>query len=144
VSSDSLPDFDEVFFVDRSLGSKRFVQRLRDLGLNAIAHDEIFDPATPDQEWLSRAGDEGWVVVTKDKAIRWRELEKRAVEGANARVFALVPGNKTMDEMLEIFERALPRIREALEMVTPPFIATIAGSGIVRIIHPDGKRQVFG
>jgi hypothetical protein len=39
-------------------------------GVAAITHDSVFAQDTPDEEWLTRAGREGWVVLTKDKLIR--------------------------------------------------------------------------
>lgn len=128
-------------FVDRSLGSKRFVARLRALGIDAIAHDERFSSTASDAEWLTEAGANGWVVITKDKSIRWRPLEKEAFTAAGTRVFAFAQGNQTMTEMLEVFERALPRIERTLSEETAPFVATIAGSGAVTVIYPPEKRR---
>ena len=35
-----------------------------------------------DDEWLERAGREGWIVFTKDKRIRYRHVEIEAREAA--------------------------------------------------------------
>jgi hypothetical protein len=53
-------------------------------GVAAITHDSVFAQDTPDEEWLTRAGYEGWVVLTKDKLIRKRPIEREALVAAHA------------------------------------------------------------
>lgn len=62
-SSTSLPER-LTFFVDRSLGRKRLVEAIRQSGLDAVAHDDLFAADAPDEVWLQRAGLEGWIVLT--------------------------------------------------------------------------------
>jgi uncharacterized protein with PIN domain len=73
-NSDSLRK-QTVFFVDRSLGRKFAIEALRAAGFTAIAHDEQFAQDTYDEDWLKVAGKNGWIVVTKDRKIRYRHSE---------------------------------------------------------------------
>src|SRR5438094_509593 len=86
------------FFIDRSLG--RFVaQKLREAGATVEHHDVHFAENTPDVQWLEVVGARGWIVLTKDKAIRRDPLERRAVEAAKLRFFTLTSGNMTGEQM---------------------------------------------
>lgn len=61
------------FFLDRSLG-KTTASRLREAGfvIHLIA-DHYPDDASdiPDEEWIAEGCSNGWVLLTKDKRIRW-------------------------------------------------------------------------
>jgi len=50
------PDPPVVFFVDASLGRKVIPDALRDAGFEVIAHDDRFEPGTPDAVWFAEAG----------------------------------------------------------------------------------------
>lgn len=43
----------------------------------------------PDSEWLARAGQEGWLVITRDNKIRYRPGERRAIIENNVGAFVL-------------------------------------------------------
>ena len=66
------------FFVDRSLG-RALGAKLRAAGWNVELHDEHFPENAKGEEWLVEVGAKGWVVLTKDKAIRKKAVEKQAV-----------------------------------------------------------------
>jgi len=80
------------YFVDRSLGRKVLVTHLRAHGLQVEAHDDHFAADTTDAEWLGAVGRRGWVVLTKDKAIRRNTLEREALLEANVACFMLGRG----------------------------------------------------
>jgi hypothetical protein len=42
-------------------------------------HDDLFAQGTEDIVWLAEAGDNRWVVLTRDDRIRYNQLEKQAV-----------------------------------------------------------------
>jgi hypothetical protein len=80
------------FFIDRSLG-RSIVESLRAAGLTvrsmADAYGEDRAQLLPDEVWLRDAGRKGWVVLTKDDAIRRRLAERDAMIEAAVRVFCL-------------------------------------------------------
>jgi uncharacterized protein with PIN domain len=57
------------WFVDRALG-RRLAQELRAAGWKVEIHDDHFEQDAEDTLWLADVGRLGWVVLTKDKAIR--------------------------------------------------------------------------
>ena len=49
----------------------------------------VTSTAVPDDEWLPIVGAAGWAVITRDKMIRRRPGEVRALVGAGVRAFVL-------------------------------------------------------
>jgi hypothetical protein len=94
------------FFVDRSLG-RSIVEGLRAAGLTARsmadAYGEDRAQLLPDAVWLRDAGEHGWVVLTKDDAIRRRPAERDAMIDAAVRVFCLTNAQLRGAEQTERF-----------------------------------------
>jgi PIN like domain len=112
VSKRSRVELPPEFFVDRSLGSQIVPARLRAEGLIVHTTAEVY----PDREdvdddiWIPECTDEGWVLLTKDKAIRRNQAEKEAVQRSAARMFCIPSGNMTGPEMAERLARNRHRI----------------------------------
>ena len=70
-SSSKLPSR-YAFFIDRSLGRKIVADALRQAGAEVHVHGDHFPPDARDEEWLRVVGQRGWIVLTKDKMIRYR------------------------------------------------------------------------
>jgi hypothetical protein len=105
-SDASLPSPPErlIFFVDRSLGRKVIPAALRAAGEEVRIHDEHFPQDAKDEVWLADVGKSGWVVLTKDKHIRYRASEIQALRAANVRAFVLTSrGDLTGAEVSQIF-----------------------------------------
>lgn len=117
-----------VFFVDESLDNQIVVEALREAGASVKRLTEIFPRGTDDQVWLQHAGRQGWIVLTRDKRIRYRQLELGALQAARVRAFVFTGGNVTMKETAEILSRALPKIGGICTAEAGPFIYHI-GSG---------------
>ena len=54
-----------------------------------------FERGVSDPEWLPEAGRNGWIVLTKDKAIRRRPNEMMALMNSGVRAFVLAAGEIT-------------------------------------------------
>lgn len=117
-----------VFFVDESLDNQIVVDALCKAGANVKRLTEIFPRGTDDQVWLQHAGQQSWIVFTRDKRIRYRQLELSALQVARVRAFVFTGGNVTMKETADILSRALPKIRRICASEAGPFIYHI-GSG---------------
>lgn len=122
-----------VFFIDRSLGRKVISMALRDAGEEVLVHDEHFPQGAKDEIWLTEAGKKGWIILTKDKNIRYHGNEIQALLAANARAFILSSTKDlTGEEMGRIFLKALPAIKRHCNKKSPPFIALVDKGGNVR------------
>lgn len=120
-----------VFFIDRSLGKHLVADALRGRGADVEVHDDNFEPDCPDEEWLAAAGRRSWVVLTKDRRIAWRGLERLAIASAGVRMFVLVAGNLSGEDMATAFARALEAMRSIVVAHDPPFIAKVHRDGTV-------------
>src|SRR5436309_3699266 len=78
------------FFIDECVAMRHVSAVLREAG--HIAHvqgPETFGTGTQDVDWLPQVGERGWILLTKDKNIRKREIELRALKQAGVRAFVL-------------------------------------------------------
>lgn len=122
------PDKALVFFVDESLDNLVVVEALRNAGAIVKRLTKEFDRGTPDKVWLLHAGQHDWIVLTRDKRIRYRQLELGALQAAKVRSFVFTGGNVTMKETAEILARALPKIERICISEGGPFIYHIGSA----------------
>jgi hypothetical protein len=101
------------FFVDRSLG-KSIVEGLRAAGLTVHSMADVYGDKRaqrlPDDVWLHDAGKNGWIVLTKDDAIRRRPAERDAIIQAGVRVFCLTTAQLRGAEQTQRFVQNRHRI----------------------------------
>jgi predicted nuclease of predicted toxin-antitoxin system len=115
---------------------------LREVGAEVVIHDDRFPQDAPDETWLKAAGEFNWVVLTKDKNIRYRTREMHALVAHGVRAFVLTAKALNAEEMAAIFITSLPRIASFLASHRGPFMATISRSGAVNMVWPTaaGKK----
>lgn len=116
--------------MDRSLGRYVVADALREAGARVEVHHDHFEDTAPDVDWLHEVGRRGWVVLTKDMAIRRRLMEREAIIGANVRAFFLTSGELRGEEMAAIFAKHLRRITSLVASHKPPFIAYVTRSNV--------------
>jgi predicted nuclease of predicted toxin-antitoxin system len=124
------------FFIDRALGDKFIAGILSKEGWQVKVHSKHFKDDAPDAEWLTEVGKQGWVVLTKDKRIKTRELERNALINAKVAAFILTSGNLKGEQMAQIFVKAKRQMLKFLSKYPKPFIATVTESGEVKLIWP--------
>ncbi|OLE61782.1 MAG: hypothetical protein AUI36_11230 [Cyanobacteria bacterium 13_1_40CM_2_61_4] len=129
------------FFVDRDLGRKIVPQALRDAGAQVEIHDDHFPQGALDAEWLPEVGRRGWVLVTKDREIRYRAAEREALLNAGVRAFVLRTRGLSGPDNAQILVRALPRMVRFCIGNPPPFIAAVLPSGGVTMLFRESRRR---
>jgi hypothetical protein len=141
-SSKSKPPEPVVFFLDRSLGKRIVAEALRQAGVKVEVHDDHFTQNAQDEDWLPVVGAKGWIVLTRDKRIRYRTPALIAVGEAKVRLFAYTGTDVQGVEMAQSILVALPAIKRLLLKHEPPFIAKISRGGTVGIwvSHRDLRR----
>lgn len=97
-------------------------------------HDDHFAQDCTDEHWLREAGKKGWLVLTKDKRIRYRTAERLALQVNGVKAFVLTGGDLTGAEMAETFLKTRAKIERMARIRSGPFIATITKRGEVRLI----------
>jgi len=91
-----------------------------------------------DAVWLPHACKEGWIVLTKDKGIRYNQLEIAAIVANNGREFFFRSGNWSGTKMAEILSKALPKMKRMAKNVGAPFIASLTEGGEVHLRYDRG------
>ena len=123
-----------VFFIDHSLGQKTIAKALRDAGAKVEIHDDHFPQDTKDHVWLAEVGDHGWVVLMKDKNIRFNELERTTLTRAGVKSFVITAGNIKGEEMAQILVNKLPSIVRFINNHAAPFIDKITRGGTISLL----------
>lgn len=128
-SNGSRPDAPPILFIDRCAWSRRLGEALIAAGIPFIAHHQRFAPACPDEEWMQVAGTEGWIVVTRDQAIRRKPNELKAFRAAKLIMFALASGNASAEDTAQLLVRLYPKMMGKVRVTQPPamFSVTLAG-----------------
>lgn len=134
-SGTSKPPDERVFFVDRSLGRHALARRLRDAGLKVEVHDDHFPPDTADEDWLREVGRRGWVVLTTDKRIRSRALERAALLEAKVQTIFLPSKNFRPDEIGIAIAKSVRRFLRFLDANPPPLLARMGRDGRCEILE---------
>ena len=114
------------------MGAYEIPAILSSAGFHVEKFIDHFPKSTPDMEWLQEVGRRGWIVLSKDKMIRKRKLEREALRNAKVGAFILTSGSMTAKETAEAFINAHKGMLRFLEANPRPFIATVSRDGKVR------------
>lgn len=129
------------FYVDECLG--RFVaEALATGGLNVRAYYDYF-AGMPDVEWLPKVGASGWILLTKDKNIRRRQLEVDAILNSGVRAFVVTAVGLHRNDLAKLILRVMPKIHRICQR-DGPFIFNITASGVLsQISNRKLRRRAF-
>jgi len=115
-------------------------QRLRQAGVEArVLVESGFSADSTDVEWLPVVAANGWAVLTKDKQIRRRAIERHAIHESGAGAFIFAASGLGGDAIADAFARALPRMIQVWSTRARPFIATVNARGIVTLIEGGAR-----
>jgi hypothetical protein len=128
-SSTSRPPEPLTVFLDESLDSNSIAQALSVAGATVERLTKHFPKGTDDDVWLTLAGSNGWVVLTRDKRIRYRRLERLALHTAGVRAFVFTGGNVTLADTAALLAAALPAMRDICARESGPFIYHLGRGG---------------
>lgn len=145
-TSGDKPPEQATFFVEICLG-KTVGQRLREANWRVEYHTDHFAADEDDEVWLPAVAQRGWVILTKDKAIRRKPWELQKVISANAKMFTLTSGQQTGEEMAQVFKNNIARIDALIQQAgNRPFAAAVHKHDVVEIQIsqprlPAGRRR---
>ena len=130
-----LPDL----FIDRSVGLGGVPAHFRaawPAKVRTIV--DVFGPGkVPDEDWMRRCDEEGWIAVCKDDKIRRKPGERELMSQGTLRVFCLTNGQLTRDRMVEHFARAHDRLVEQAREPGPWMLGIYsAGRAEVLTLYP--------
>lgn len=123
-----------VYYLDANLDGPELVKRLRAADMPCEPHRDHFSPDAEDEAWIPTIAARGWIIVTRDFAIKRRPNEREAWNTANATVI-MVRGEKlSADDMAKLLltAHAHGRLDNYVGKRTPPMII---------YLNPDGQLQ---
>ena len=89
---------------------------------------DLFPRGTEDQAWLQHVRQQGWIVLTRDKRPRYRQLGLGALKAARVRAFVFTGANVGMTQTAERLSRAPVRMKRICASRSGPFVYHV-GSG---------------
>jgi hypothetical protein len=123
-----------VLFLDENHCGNLFLRAaLADAEIPFESHLDHFRPGTEDTEWLPEIGKREWCLLTTDKRIRKRPLEREAVRENGVRMFYFASNQASGQQMGETLRRAIPEMQRLAANQPPPFTASISKSGEVKL-----------
>lgn len=128
-ANSKLPPSDVAYYLDRNLGKHVIADALRAAGAKVEVHDDHLAANAPDEDWIALVGRRGWLAITKDKNIRYRTGELRAIKDHSAMVLVVRAKNATGQDIAEILIKAQRRVQRFARKHKPPFVAGIDRSG---------------
>ncbi len=108
----------------------------------AVSIPERFGRGFKDTDWMTVLGEEdGWAVVTADRKIRTRPLEKKALLDAGLIVFVLAPGWNQEPYWPKVtgIIRWIPSMITAVAAYKPPALLSIPHKFTPATIKPFAK-----
>lgn len=123
------------------MGRYEVARALALAGYTVKAHHELFDPGTPDEEWLPKVGELGFVVLSKDDAIRLNHGQKQILLSADVRAFFLGRADASGSVMANAFLSAAPRMVRIAQGEPRAFIARVHPDGRVTFIERSPRRM---
>ena len=129
----ALPLDSITFFTDRVLGRHDVPESLRRFGLTVEIQQDHFESDCEDHVWITEVGKRGWIILTKDKQIRSRQIEIAALMRSDTATFVLTNANTSGPKNAETFIKAMPKIFELIKRIKKPFLATITPAGDVAL-----------
>jgi hypothetical protein len=131
------------FIVDRCLG-KGLVAALQARGIDARFLDDCgFSETTDDVHWFGPVGERGWVALSRDKKMRHKPAELRAIRAANLRLFLLQTKRINGQIIVGVFEKQWQKIEEFARANQAPFIAGVDNGRVALLAIPEKKKAHF-
>ena len=116
------------FFVDNNL-SKYIVRGMKGFGEDVVHLTEHFPASAADIDWLPFVGENGYILLTRDRNIRYNTAERQAFKKYKVGAFFL--GGKGLSRCAQIRQivRCWHRLKEYDKKTRRPYMFTVSASG---------------
>lgn len=128
-----------VFFLDRTLDTALVREALQAQPGTFLRHADLFEPTTPDAEWLPAVTARASFVLTQERRLHYNSLELQALLASGSGTFILVAKGLTGAGVAECLVRALPRLRRFVQKHPRPFVAKVYVDGSVQLVGPTSS-----
>lgn len=116
------------FFLDNNL-SPGLAEGMKAFGEDVVHITEIFADDTDDPDWLPHIGSEGWILITRDKRIRYRPAEWTALKEHGVGAFFMGGKQRSRCQLIQQLVRNWPRMKELAGKTQLPFSFQVPPSG---------------
>lgn len=121
-----------MIFIDRSV-PKSVAEAIKQVRDDVRWLEDEFPHGTPDPEWLGAVGRRAWLVVTRDKRIRYRPGEKQAIIDNRVGCFCFTQNSDpTRWGYLKLIVSTLDEMERLFAATERPFIFGVGREGAFR------------
>jgi PIN domain-containing protein len=113
-----------VFYFDESIYSRVLATAMIESGAQVRTPADLAGFGASDEKWLPLAAASDWLVLMRDQRVRYRELEKRALNLAGAGAFVFTGGQATAADTADIVCRLLRKFANISRSERKPFLFT--------------------
>ncbi len=129
------------FYIDECLG-KLVAEELVRAGYHVVTWLDLNHGGVPDSVWLPDICERGFLLLTKDKAQRTTEVERKEIIRCNGRAFMFTNAQRTGPENAALAVRHAKRMLDLASSRKAPFIAKVGDK--VKIIDKPPRPKDKG
>lgn len=130
------------FFDENSIGVAKALQYVRGDVTWPGGPGGLVPEGAKDPQWLRVVGKAGLVVLTRDKRIRHRPLERQSLLANGVRAcFQTTGGQLTLFEQLQLWLRYWSDIENLVEEEPGPWLASVTRAGVKIFEVDSGTRK---
>jgi hypothetical protein len=135
------PEQKAIYFLDENVDGPLLAEALRAEGLEVRQHRECFAQGAEDERWIPTVAASGWVIVTRDIAIKRRPAERTAWIAANA-VVVMIRSEQPLSaaDMAATLIRIRARLENYISKRIPPMIIFVRPDGDIEL-KEGGERR---
>lgn len=126
-----------LLFIDRCAWSNKLGEALTAAGIKFTPHHDHFEQACPDVDWLPVVGENGWVVITRDKNIRRKPNELLAFKINNVIAIVLSSGSSSQAsaaDTADLLVRLYPKLMRKIQAGNPPLMLSVTLMGSISFV----------
>ena len=139
------------FIIDECLAAARgelfeALSQLDRVNARLVPEEFPLEVKSVDADWIPRAAQNGWVILTRDTRILKRKNELEALRASGAWAIILTVRRAGLHDLIEILTQALPRAIQTMDSFRKdkPLIMTVArGKPDVKLGHQRYPRKVI-
>ena len=129
-----------MIFIDRSI-TKGVAEALKMVRDDIRWLEDEFTHDAKETEWLPEIGRRGWLVITRDKRIRSRPGERKALLDAGVGCFILT--QKQSLTRWEFLKLSLDEMQRIFGETEKPFVFGVSRTGELRLIACPNRLSTF-
>lgn len=135
------PEPSAIYFLDENVDGPMLTEALRAARFEVRPFRECFELGTEDAHWISVVASSGWIIVTRDIAIKRRPAERAAWISANA-IVVMLRGDHPLSaaDMAATLIRIRMRLEHFIHKRVPPMIIDVRTDGDIEL-KEGGERR---